>query len=95
MCTAVIDETGVGSCTVTYQPSQVSGVETILAQADDFPNATAKVRVEAPGLASFADIRTNFFRLTGQTTPHPDNHWGTASTLANIQGGRMDLSTRL
>ena len=91
VCEAVIDATGTGSCTGTYQPSEVSGVETITATAPDFPTATAEIRVEAPGLMSLVDVRTNFVRLTGQTPEHPDNHWGTADTLLNIQGVALDF----
>ena len=89
------DSQGMGSCDVpvTYRPSEVSGVETILAQATDFPNATAKVRVEVPGLVNLAAFQTTFFFLTGQTPEHPDpdNHWGTTGTVTNIQRVALDF----
>ena len=83
--------TGMGSCTVTYRPSEVSGVEMISASADGFPSASAQIRVAVPGLMNLAEVFTNFFRLTGQTTLHPDNHWGTEDTLNNIQLVALDF----
>ena len=63
------------------QPPERDPDVSILAHADDFPATTAKIRVEVPGLVNLAEIRTNFFRLTGDTPAHTDNHWGTADTL--------------
>jgi hypothetical protein len=80
-----------GSCSVTYHPSEVSGIETIQATGDGFGSAQAMVTVQVPELINLADIQTNFFRLTGQTGTHPDNHWGTPNTVANIQLVALDL----
>ncbi|MCI0372775.1 MAG: hypothetical protein L0214_15690, partial [candidate division NC10 bacterium] len=84
------DAEGMGSCTVTYHSSEVSGAETIVAKAAGFPNAEAKVTVQVPGLVNLGGIQTNFWRLTGQTTTHPDNHWGTPDTVTNIQLVALD-----
>lgn len=85
-CTAVIDTSGMGSCTVKYQPSEVSGVETIVGTAQGFNEAREKVTVAAPGLVNLAEVLTNFFRLTGgRPGLHTDNHWGTSDTVTNIQ----------
>ncbi len=66
-CLAVLDAQGVGSCMVTYRPSAVSSVETIVAQATGFADARTQVTVLVPALTNLADVRTNFFRLTGRT----------------------------
>jgi hypothetical protein len=88
-CTAVIDGQGTGRCSVTYQPSQASGVETIVATAPDFNEARATIRVAVPNLVDL--ISTNFYRLTGQTALHNANHWGTLTTTDNIQRLALDF----
>ena len=84
-CLAILDTQGVGRCAITYRPSEVSGVETLVGSAPSFADARAKVKVQVPGLTNLADVFTNFFRLTGARAAHPDNHWGTMDTTTNIQ----------
>jgi hypothetical protein len=94
-CTVTsFDTDGMGKCTVKYHPHQVGGVEMIIANATGFPNATATVTVEVPGLVNLADVQTNFFRLTGRTTTHPDNHWGSSHTIDSIQLVAFDFFER-
>ena len=62
-----------------------------MARATGFTEAKATVRVAVPGLSNLADVQTNFFRLTGPTGTHPDNHWGTDSTVTNIQLVALDV----
>jgi hypothetical protein len=91
-CSAPIDAQGMGKCPpLTYRPSEVSGVETIMAWAQGFPEARAAVTVQVPGLVDLAAVPTNFFRLTGRLSQHPDHHWGTADTVANIQLVALDF----
>jgi hypothetical protein len=90
-CTAILDAGGVGTCRVTYEPSEVSSVETLTATAAGFPGAQARVSVQVPGLTNLADVLTNFFRLTGQTPAHRDNHWGTTNALEIIQLVALDF----
>ncbi len=90
-CTALLDPDGVGTCMVTYLPSEVSSVETLIASAAGFPTAEARVSVQVPGLTNLADIITNFFRLTGQTPAHRDNHWGSRNTTDTIQNVALDF----
>jgi hypothetical protein len=92
MCTATLDAHGRGKCSVTYRSSPVSGVETIIGQASDFRDAEAKVNIQVPGLVNLRDIRPNFFRFTGQTGTHPDNHWATPNTFKNIQLVALDFA---
>lgn len=84
-CTVNIDPTGMGSCTVTYRPSEVSGVETVTASAVGLPSTQAQIPVEVPDLENLTNALTNFFQLTGQTQTHPDNHWATSETARKIQ----------
>jgi len=91
-CTvAAFDPEGVGSCTVPYHSSEVSGIETIVARATGFNDAQTGVMVQVGGLENLAQVSTNFWRLTGRTTTHPDNHWGRADTVENIQLVALDF----
>lgn len=73
-CTAVIGADGTGSCTLTYQASEVSGVETIIARADGFNDAQAQATVQVPGLVELpGDPAPSRYMLVGA----PDNHAGT------------------
>ena len=91
-CTAAIDGQGTGRCTVTYQPSEASGVETVVATAPDFNEARAMVRVAVPGLVDLGSVFTNFFRLTGRVPGrHTDNHWGTLTTTDNVRRLALDF----
>jgi hypothetical protein len=105
-CTVTnFDAEGMGSCTVTYHPSEVSGVETIAANASGFNEATAKITVHVPGLVNIRDAQGNFFRLVGETSAHQDNHWGTPDQMdaagnvvtrgaaTNIQLVALDFAT--
>jgi hypothetical protein len=90
-CVTQLDAGEVGSCSVTYHPSEVSGKEKIAAQATGYPDASKDVVVEVPGLENLAAVVTNFWRLTGQTAGHPDNRWGTAATVNSIQLVALDF----
>jgi hypothetical protein len=68
-CTAVIDAEGMGTCTLVYQPSEVSGVETIIATAPGFPEAQTKVTVEVPGLVELPADPTRYVQVGA-----PHNH---------------------
>lgn len=87
------DAQGIGSCSVTYRAPVVSGTEKIVASAPNFVDTTPdiKVKIEVPDLMNLAEIRTNFFRLTGQTGTHPDNHWGTLETTLKAQLLALDF----
>ncbi len=95
-CVATLDAQGKRSCTVTYFPFFVGGIETIAACisrpcAPGSADAQVPIRVEVLGLRNLAQIFQNLaredrkFRLTGQTRTHPDNHWGTRFTNSAIQ----------
>jgi len=72
-CTVTtFDAEGMGSCTVPYHASEVSGVETIVAQAPGFTEAKAKVRVAVLGLGELSGNPEKYV-LVGT----PDNHAGT------------------
>lgn len=69
------DAEGRGSCPVKYTSSEVSGVETLEAEAiglPDIPKATAKVTVEVPGLVELPEDLARYV-LVGA----PQNHAGT------------------
>jgi hypothetical protein len=71
-CTVIVDPEGTGSCTVTYRPSEIGGVETVVASADGFPNAETRIRVEFPGLVPLPADPARYV-LVGA----PENHAGT------------------
>ena len=73
-CTVTtFDAAGMGSCTVTYHPSEVSGMETITAKAEDFPDAEPKkINVAVTGLAEMG-AGSGTLVLVGA----PNNHAGT------------------
>jgi len=91
-CTVPIDATGMGTCssTLEYHPSAVSGVEKIVAEATGFNKDEKNVTVRILGLVNLAAVQSNFFRLTGQTSTHPDNHWGTPNVVSNTQPVAFD-----
>jgi len=84
-CTVTtFDAEGMGSCTVPYHASEISGVETIVAQAPGFTEAKATVRVAVPGLTPMPESALGAWRLTGATGSHPGNHYGTPETTTRI-----------
>lgn len=87
------DAQGMGTCKVTYHPSQVSGVETIIAEADGFPKAQAKVTVQVPNLIPMPESDIGAWRLTGVEPPHPGSHYGTLETLDRIRAMATDYFT--
>jgi hypothetical protein len=71
-CLAPLDAEGLGACTLTYHPSEVSGGETITAQASGFPDAEAPVTVQVPGLVELPEDPGKYVRVGT-----PNNHAGT------------------
>lgn len=77
------DSQGMGSCSVTFHASEISGIETIVARAADLPDAQASVAIQVPGLRDFRAFPSGTWRFTGALTErHTDNHWATAYTIA-------------
>jgi hypothetical protein len=89
-----------GSCTVPYHASEISGVETIVAQAPGFTEAKAKVRVAVPGLVEFPEAPAKYVRVgtpnnhvgtndpcrsNPPTSRHESNHYGRATMIADVQ----------
>src|SRR5262249_1730835 len=71
-CTINVLPDGTGSCTVTYRPSEVGSVETVVASADGFPDAETRIQVEVPGLVPLPADPARYV-LVGA----PENHTGT------------------
>lgn len=93
-CTVTnFDAQGVGTCDApkTYFPREVSGNVKIIADTLEFGKDEKKVNIQVPGLVNLAGVQTNFFRLTGRTDTHPNNHWGTPSAITNIQFVTLDF----
>jgi probable HAF family extracellular repeat protein len=101
-CNAVLNATGMGSCTLTYLPSEVSGVETIVASAPGFLTVQTQVSVEIRDLFEVDGGQSECARgikgvpgiwcLTGVSPAHPDNHWGSLNTVASIETIARDFS---
>lgn len=66
------DDAGVGSCTVVYRAGDVSGVETIVALAADYPEAQKPITVRLHGFAVLPPNPSRYV-LVGA----PSNHVGT------------------
>ncbi len=94
MCTVSnFDAQGVGRCDdpKTYFPSEVSGNVKIIAEALKFGRDEKKVQVQVPGLIPLEEvIIATFFRFTGRTNTHPDNHYGTQNSIDNTVGLAFD-----
>lgn len=72
-----------GPKTVTYISSDVSGVEKIKATVyETNESMESGIIVRVIGLSPLS--KSPYYRLTGQTTTHPVNHYGTLSTKINI-----------
>ena len=70
------------SAVVKYTSSEVGGEERIIATVTGGDESEAKIKVRVPGLGSMGE--SDAWRLTGQTTNHPVNHYGTYTTIGNI-----------
>ncbi len=69
---------------VQYTASQISGEEKITATLKDTEEKVSKsIFIMVPALGPLA--AGQFYTLTGSTGSHPDNHYGTSATVANIQ----------
>jgi len=94
MCTvSTFDAQGVGTCDEpkTYFPPEVSGNVKIVAEAKDFDKAEKRINVQVPGLIPLEEvIIPTFFRLTGRTSTHFDNHYGTENTVDKIVAMAFD-----
>lgn len=74
--------------TVTYTAPEASGVIRVSGTGyhplyGPF-SGSFTIGVWVPNLARLVPSPTNNFDLIGQTTSHPDNHWGTASLLGSL-----------
>ena len=91
--TCTVDEfdiNGEGSCMVSYHSSEVSGVETIVANATDFPETEKEIRVEVSNLVLLPESGIGAWRRTGETESHPENHYGTSQTITRIAAVATD-----
>lgn len=69
---------------VQYTASQISGEEKITATLQDTGEKVSKsIFIMVPALGPLA--AGQFYALTGSTGSHPDNHYGTNTTVSNIQ----------
>ncbi len=74
----------VGVKTAKYIPSEVAGIEKIIAEIEGGGQSEEfGIEVRVPRLSSMAG--GNYYRLTGQTTTHPINHYGTEYTVEKTQ----------
>ena len=76
------------SAVVKYTSSEVGGEERIIATVTGGDESEAKIKVRVPGLGSMGE--SDAWRLTGQTTNHPVNHYGTynpTDTCLNAPNG--------
>jgi hypothetical protein len=90
-CTVTTFDAGeIGFCEVTYHPSEVSGKETVTAEASGFPKAEAKVIVQVPGLRQMPASGLGAWQLTGARPQHPGNHYGTPETVTRIAAMATD-----
>lgn len=64
-----------GSCTVFYSAGEVSGAETIVAKISESPLVTASKDIEIAVVGLSEVVASAFYRLTGKTEGHPDNHY--------------------
>lgn len=83
-----------GQFTITYEASQFGGVETIKAWGDQEPAVKDEKRltVRVPGLMPLIEPSGSSFwyRLTGSTSAHSSNHYGTNSTNVAIYNIALD-----
>ncbi len=74
---------------VQYTAPEISGEEKITATLKDTEEKVSKsIFIMVPDLGPLFSLQ--FYRLTGQTGDHPDNHYGTNDTIFNIQGMAQD-----
>lgn len=65
-----------------YTSGAFSGTEKILAEVNDKAVNGTTVNVQVPGLIALTANDQGYWSLTGQTSTHPNNHYGTPATLA-------------
>lgn len=74
---------------VIYTAPEISGEEKITATLKDTGEKASKsIFTMVPDLGPLSSLQ--FYRPTGQTGDHPDNHYGTNDTIFNIQGMAQD-----
>jgi hypothetical protein len=88
-----------GTAVLTFRPGRdtlsegigISGLYHITAKAVRFPDRTDQqtVTAELTGLGALAS--GTGYSLVGQTDTHPDNHYGTAATLAGVAALAQDF----
>jgi|GEM_PF-6731420 len=71
-----------------YRSSEVSGEERIIAKVGEKKVGEATIKVRVPGLYPMPG---GDYRLTGQRTAHPDNHYGTYYTVVNTHAVAEDF----
>ncbi|GAB4536926.1 MAG: hypothetical protein Fur0020_05270 [Thermodesulfovibrionia bacterium] len=86
--TITIPACTMGISTVTYTSSEVSGEEGIIAEVNGQRVGEAMVNVRVPRLVALGGGDT--YRLTGGTSTHPNNHYGTPETNARIRAMARD-----
>ena len=81
--TCTTDSTG--SCDVTWHPPEASGLYELKVYVDGEPDVanTQRFIVGVDGLTSL--VPSSYYRLTGQTPSHPDNHWAMEDVVGYIQ----------
>lgn len=77
-----------GTQYANYTDNAFSGTEKILAEVNGKAVNGTTVKVQVPGLIKLASGQE--WRLTGETDTHPNNHYGTSSTLGNVAGMAFD-----
>ncbi len=87
---------GVGTCTVQYFTRDMSGVETLVATAADYPEAKAQVKVRVPVLEPLPANPSQYVLVGAPSSQdpcpgrsvssrHEQNHYGRAKTIARVQ----------
>lgn len=78
-----------GPKSVKYASCEVSGIENIKAMSEEIGSVTEKkISIKVPTLYPLGE--SDFFRLTGVTSGHSDNHYGTSSTVGRVTAAAQD-----
>ncbi|MGC8755300.1 MAG: hypothetical protein ACP5QW_02095, partial [bacterium] len=82
-----------GWCSVLYTLPQTGGLYEMTVSLESDPDVVYSVRfmVGVEGLTSL--VPSSYYRLTGQTQSHPDNHWAMEDVIGYIQQMASDYYT--
>jgi hypothetical protein len=82
----------IGAESAIYKSSEIAGEEKIIAEVKGEKKSEATIIVRVPNLYS---MPSGNWRLTGQMTAHPINHYGTYYTVVNTHGMAEDFYEQL